>query len=228
MQLLEYFKPFESLQVSNMGRVIGSRGKEMIPQPNSSGYLKIACKKKSYYIHHMVAKLFITNPHPEIYTELDHLDSVRARNYACNLRYCTRSMNQRAIYERREKMGLNRLSDAKVSWYRKMGERQKKPILYDGKQYACAQDLAATIGSTAPCIRKAISVGWYRGKQIYFVGQSPSINPKPRSVRKPVEYMGVTYDSCKSMADVFGVSGTAIQLALQRGNWRGHPIRVAA
>ena len=227
MPLLEYFKPFESLQVSNMGRVIGSRGKEMIPQPNSSGYLKVACKRKSYYIHHMVAKLFITNPHPELYTELDHLDSVRARNYACNLRYCTRSMNQRAIYERREKMGLNRLSDAKVSWYRKMGELQQKPIWYDGKQYACAKDLSATIGTTAHCIRKAISVGWYRGRQLYYVGQ-PSNKPKPRPQKKPVEYMGVTYDSCKSMANAFGVSGTAIQLALKSGNWRGHPISCAA
>lgn len=43
--------------------------------------------KKKVYVDVLVAETFLTNPNPEIYTEVEHIDGDMSNNAAVNLRW---------------------------------------------------------------------------------------------------------------------------------------------
>lgn len=97
-------------QVSSYGRVRGvdrsttdhnghrkrfQKGIVLKPALASNGYYTVnLClngKPTSFCIHKLVALTFIENPNG--YTYIDHINTIRTDNRACNLRWCTQKMN---------------------------------------------------------------------------------------------------------------------------------------
>ena len=89
-------------QVSNLGNIKSLHFKHqniqklLKPTLNSSGYYKIELyrdgKSKIFYVHRVVASVFIPNPHNK--PEVNHIDGNKLNNMVNNLEWCTISENQ--------------------------------------------------------------------------------------------------------------------------------------
>ncbi|WP_202818652.1 NUMOD4 motif-containing HNH endonuclease [Clostridium botulinum] len=111
-ELWKDIKGYEGLyQVSNLGRVKSlmttqSRRSGILKSYNHSGYRRINLYKngkgKKYYIHRLVAEVFIQNVNN--YPEINHIDGNKSNNVIDNLEWCTSSQNQIHAF----KIGLQR------------------------------------------------------------------------------------------------------------------------
>ena len=90
-------KGYEGLyQVSNEGRVINSRrGKLRKTTDNGCGYYYVLLSKngvkKPYYVHRLVAEVFI--PNPDNLPQVNHKDEDKTRNVVENLEWCSSRYN---------------------------------------------------------------------------------------------------------------------------------------
>lgn len=97
--MTEIWKTIEdapNYEVSNLGNIRNkARKKNLKPYDNGCGYKKIAFsvdgKRKYMYVHILVAKAFIPNPHN--LPEVSHLDESRDNNRADNLAWATSKEN---------------------------------------------------------------------------------------------------------------------------------------
>ena len=88
-----------------MGILVGSDGHVMVPETkysrahwtlgsmHSTGYRSVKINSKEYQVHRLVAETFLENPFR--LSEIDHINRVRDDNRPENLRFCTKSDNQR-------------------------------------------------------------------------------------------------------------------------------------
>ena len=91
---------YMNYQVSNVGRIRNiDTGRILKPGTNTTGYLQIwLCKEqiyKFYCVHRLVAQEFIENP--ENKSCVDHIDLNKQNNNITNLRWASRSENDRNI-----------------------------------------------------------------------------------------------------------------------------------
>lgn len=81
------------------GRVWSKKGKGRFlkPYPNPDGYLLVAlykdCKRNHMKVHRLLGKAYI--PNPENKPQIDHIDRNTQNNNIENLRWATKSENQR-------------------------------------------------------------------------------------------------------------------------------------
>lgn len=90
------------VQKDKNGRSVRYTGKMLLPQPNSSGYLRVQLKHagspKFYFVHRLVALHFVENPSPDCHSIVNHLDGNHLNNKADNLEWTTiNGNNQHAI-----------------------------------------------------------------------------------------------------------------------------------
>jgi len=147
----------ETYLISNLGNVktkerIGARGyhvcsHEFSKSHNSSGYLRVSLtiddKRKSYFIHRLVAKLFIPNPENKEY--VNHKDGNKENNRADNLEWVTRSENEKHAWRiglksaetsgaKGERHGMHKLTQNQVDYIRSVYKRFDK--MYGSKPLA--------------------------------------------------------------------------------------------
>ena len=79
-------------QISNMGRVRKRRHFLRLTL-NDNGYLRVSLNGKPAYVHRLVAKAFIPNPHH--YPDVNHKDEDKQNDQVNNLEWCTSQYNNR-------------------------------------------------------------------------------------------------------------------------------------
>jgi hypothetical protein len=131
------------------GHIQNDKG-EFITSHLSHGYPRVTLRTggqpKSYYVHCIVAELFVENPDPENKIEVDHWDHNRLHNHYSNLRWVSKSENVRSRRKRRntssQYMGVSR--DTRISkWtahYTKDGQYKYIGSFDDEEEAARAWD----------------------------------------------------------------------------------------
>lgn len=103
--------------VYSNGRVFSkklNRFKE--PYANGSGYMQLRVNGTQYFIHRLIASLFLKNPQNK--KEVNHKNGIKTDNRVENLEWCTRTENVRHSFKNGlSKMGTgNKNPNAKLNW----------------------------------------------------------------------------------------------------------------
>ena len=88
--------------ISENGIVTGPNG--IVMPFDFNGYAGVCIRGRKYYVHRLLAHVFVPNPRPDIFTLVDHIDRDKTNNSISNLRWTNREIN-----------GLN--TDAKNAYY---------------------------------------------------------------------------------------------------------------
>lgn len=95
---MEQWKTIEGYEyeVSSEGRIRNKKtGRILKPAKNSSGYLQVVLckngKKKSLFVHRLVADVWI--PNPDNLPQVNHINENKEDNRVENLEWCTRQYN---------------------------------------------------------------------------------------------------------------------------------------
>ena len=157
-------KDYEGLyEVSNKGRVkslqrytesynksgeIKQNHKEKILKNNimKSGYVMITLfkngKPKSYFIHRLVAQVFV--PNPENNNEVNHKDENKSNNNFENLEWCTRKYNN--VYSRARKVCQYDLEGNFIAEYESCYEASRQTKAYESNIRNCCKGKSKTTG----------------------------------------------------------------------------------
>ena len=120
--------------VSENGEVF-SKDKKLTPRKHNGGYLRVSlCKDgkvKDFYIHRLVAELYVENKNPEKYKEINHLDSNKTNNRKENLEWCDGTINHyHSLFAGTKTCGRNshfcKLKEEQVLEIRKDNSSHKK------------------------------------------------------------------------------------------------------
>lgn len=88
-----------------VGVLVRNNGEVLIPATRSTkahwtfgsrshtGYLRVRINGVEYQVHRLVAEAFL--PNPENKPQVDHINRQKDQNFVTNLRWCSRSENQR-------------------------------------------------------------------------------------------------------------------------------------
>ena len=135
-EIWKFHPYFEQLvQFSNLGRVKSFIRNHKTGQilnnkvVNSAGYLRVSILGRKYFIHRVIAELFV--PNPDNKPEVNHKDGNKTNNKADNLEWVTRSENMKRAY----KLGLQKSSEKQKQAVSKWNKehRIKKVYQYDTK-----------------------------------------------------------------------------------------------
>jgi len=92
-------REYKQYKVSSCGRVWGPQKKtELNLYASKLGYKSFGLstpgqKPRTRQVHDLVARLFVVNPRPDIFDQVDHIDHNTGRNHWSNLRWVNRSLN---------------------------------------------------------------------------------------------------------------------------------------
>lgn len=100
-------------QISNLGRVRGTKGKIMTPKADTKGYHRVTISGTgTRKVHRLVAQAFIQNP--ENKAQVNHKNTIKTDNYASNLEWTTNLENNLHAYRNGLRPYEGKLSDEDV------------------------------------------------------------------------------------------------------------------
>lgn len=84
-------------QASNDGQIRRGGGKVIKPRLKNSGYLFVSLQRKNFYVHRLIALVFIGERPNKL--DINHINGNKFDNRAANLEYVSRSDNMRHARE---------------------------------------------------------------------------------------------------------------------------------
>ena len=119
--------------ISNKGVLV--KGKEIKPYLNTNGYLhfvhglRVKGQKyirKMYFIHRLIAQLFVHNPNPEKYKIVDHIDGNKLNNDPSNLRWTDVKGNMNNPITKKKFIESIKKTTQTPEYRKKMSEKMKQ------------------------------------------------------------------------------------------------------
>lgn len=85
--------------ISNLGNIKNIKTSKILkPEITNKGYKKVNLsingKRQKFYIHRLVAMMFLENDNPDVKNNVNHKDGNKLNNNADNLEWCSSSDNQ--------------------------------------------------------------------------------------------------------------------------------------
>lgn len=159
-------KTYHGYTVTNDGRIFSKTGRELLQRTGYKGYklVSIHCengKAVGVFVHRLVAMLFVNNPNPDNFKEVNHIDGNTANNKADNLEWCDCANNMADRMARRKKNGQ--------PWCTLSSESltgEAKPVKYDGVIYPSLKAMARHFNVRPQSILESIRRGSWRKKSI--------------------------------------------------------------
>ena len=161
-------KTFNGYEVTDDGRVISKTGRELSQRTGYKGYKLVTLhdtngKARGYFVHRLVAMLFVNNENPEQFDQVNHIDGDTGNNHADNLEWCTCAYNMSDRKARRKRDGL--------PWCVNRNQTNKsKPVEYEGVTYPSLNAMARHFGVCGTSILEATRRGTWHKKPIRRVG----------------------------------------------------------
>ena len=90
---------FWGYEITSSGLIVKPDGTFVKQSVNNKGYSQVALRNLDgqwfggYLVHRLVAHVFVKNPRPDIFLEVDHIDRNCTNNVFSNLRWLTKSLN---------------------------------------------------------------------------------------------------------------------------------------
>jgi hypothetical protein len=182
-------------QVSNLGSVLSlNKNKKRKFGDNGHGYLFVSLSKdgavKCFYVHRLVAKLFIDNPKNK--ATVNHKNGIKSDNRACNLEWMTQSENSQHGFDTgliKQNTGIKNPCSVSVVKYSIDGDFIKK---YDCISDAAKENALSPTNIGAACSGKYERAGMYQWRYASDnIKRLPFINRNKSNGEKPVEQIDI-------------------------------------
>ena len=116
-------------------------------------------KRKTLYIHRLIAEAFVFNPNPNEFDVVNHIDGNKLNNSIDNLEWCTRAYNMKHAWNTGLMEGVSKTNKGQSNGNTKLTEDNVREIrrLYalDKKQYSYKK-LAETYGVKSEAIGQIV------------------------------------------------------------------------
>ena len=111
---------FHNYTITDDGRVFSWTGHELRQRVTPKGYKLVTLnteangRGRGWFVHRLVATLFVVNPMPSVFTQVNHIDGNPANNQADNLEWVDNRTNKAHGRHLRNHQALNRLGRTKT------------------------------------------------------------------------------------------------------------------
>lgn len=123
----------DDYEITRQGIIISKKrgNKEVKPQPNGKGYLRVHIAGKMYFVHRLVAEKYV--PNPENKPQVNHKDGNKLNNNADNLEWVTNKENRKhaidnGLHSCGEACPWSKLTKKQVEFIRKHTELDSKEL----------------------------------------------------------------------------------------------------
>lgn len=193
----EIYKLYEDcIYISNLGNMKSLGGEKRIATKNSEGYyiFNVGQRLRNHRLHRAVATLFLENPDPEHFTDVNHIDGDKSNNRADNLEWCDRSYNLKHAYA----LGLHNKKVGEDSWAAKLTLEQAQYI-YDHYEtdgfHSNTKELCEQFGITGPTVRAIITGKDGNGRPQWVEVERNRKFPEQRNLGQPKEVAKIDLDT---------------------------------
>lgn len=126
------FNTLDDYEITREGQVINKKtGRVLKPQPNDKGYGRVQIGRKFYFVHRLVAELYVTNPDGK--PQVNHINGDKTDNRADNLEWVTNKENRshavkKGLHPKGEDCPWHKLTEDDVLYIREnpLGLMQKE------------------------------------------------------------------------------------------------------